>query len=52
MYGSNQSSIQRYMSVKKWIDASIAVIISFVGLLLVYAFTCLSGIVTRHSQLL
>lgn len=45
MFGANQNSIQRYLSVKKWTDASKAMMINFVGYVFVLTLTCSCGVV-------
>ena len=42
---ASQNSIQRYMSVKKWTSAAKAVVISYIGLIIIISLTCLCGIV-------
>lgn len=45
-YGGNQNTIQRFMSVKKWTDASWALVISYVGFLIIFTCTCLCGVLS------
>ncbi|CAF0981987.1 unnamed protein product [Brachionus calyciflorus] len=45
VYGSNQGTIQRYLTVKRWQNASKALMINLVGGALLLTLTCMSGLV-------